>query len=94
MPFCQIVVFLWFFCFIKRHARGCQSRGVYFVCIFCDIIGRINAYMEIKFFDNLLEKFISNLEKPTIAKILRTIDLLESFGQQLTMPHSKKVDNT
>lgn len=48
--------------------------------------------MEIKFFDDLLEKFISNLEKPTIAKVLRTIDLLGSFGQQLTMPHSKKVD--
>lgn len=47
--------------------------------------------MEVKFFDDLLEKFISNLEKPTIAKVLRTIDLLESFGQQLTMPHSKKV---
>ncbi len=47
--------------------------------------------MEIKFFDKLLEKFISGLEKPTIAKILRTIDLLESFGQRLSMPHSKKV---
>ena len=48
--------------------------------------------MEIKFFDGALEKFISELEKPTIAKVLRTIDLLESFGQQLGMPHSKKVD--
>ncbi len=49
--------------------------------------------MEVKFFDDLLEKFIGNLEKPTIAKVLRTIDLLGSFGQQLTMPHSKKVDS-
>lgn len=49
--------------------------------------------MEVKFFDDLLEKFISNLEKSTIAKVLRTIDLLESFGQKLTMPHSKKVDS-
>ncbi len=48
--------------------------------------------MEIKFFDDTLEKFISELEKPSIAKVLRTIDLLESFGQQLGMPHSKKVD--
>jgi len=48
--------------------------------------------MEIKFFDGALEKFISGLEKPIIAKVLRTIDLLESFGQQLGMPHSKKVD--
>jgi len=48
--------------------------------------------VEIKFFDDTLEKFISELEKPSIAKVLRTIDLLESFGQQLGMPHSKKVD--
>ncbi len=49
--------------------------------------------MEIKFFDKLLEKFISELKKPTIAKILRTVDLLESFGQKLGMPHSKKVSD-
>jgi hypothetical protein len=47
--------------------------------------------MEIKFFDDELEKFISGLERPAIAKVLRTIDLLESFGQQLGMPHSKKI---
>ncbi|MFA5062442.1 MAG: type II toxin-antitoxin system RelE/ParE family toxin [Patescibacteria group bacterium] len=47
--------------------------------------------MEVKFFDNTIEVFISNLEKLTIAKILRTIDLLERFGPQLGMPHSKKI---
>lgn len=32
--------------------------------------------MEIRIFDNQLEKFIQSLEKSTIAKVLRTIDLL------------------
>ena len=47
--------------------------------------------MEVKIFDDNLEKFIKSLEKPTIAKVLRIIDLLELFGNKLNMPHSKKV---
>ena len=47
--------------------------------------------MHILFFDKTLEAFIQNLAKPTIAKTLRTLDLLERFGSQLSMPHSKKV---
>ncbi|OGL65993.1 hypothetical protein A2753_02015 [Candidatus Uhrbacteria bacterium RIFCSPHIGHO2_01_FULL_47_11] len=39
-----------------------------------------------------VEVFIASLEKPTIAKVLRTIDLLERFGHQLGMPHSKRVN--
>ena len=38
-----------------------------------------------------IEKFISSLQKHTIAKTLRTIDLLEEFGFKLGMPHSKKL---
>ncbi len=49
--------------------------------------------MEIQFFDDKLGKFIRTLEKLTIAKVLRTIDLLERFGYQLEMPHSKKIGN-
>ena len=41
--------------------------------------------------DNSVEKFIASLEKATIAKVLRTIDLLEKFGHQLGLPHSKKI---
>jgi len=48
--------------------------------------------MEINFFDKKIEIFISKLEKPTIAKILRTIDLLEHFGNELGMPHSKNIE--
>lgn len=40
-----------------------------------------------------VEKFVYSLEKSTIAKTLRTIDLLEKFGNQLGMPHSKKVSD-
>jgi phage-related protein len=36
-----------------------------------------------------VEKFIRSLEKPIIAKVLRTIDLLEKFGHELGLPHSK-----
>ncbi len=38
-----------------------------------------------------VEKFITSLEKQTIAKVLRSVDLLEEFGHRLGMPHSKKV---
>jgi len=46
--------------------------------------------MEI-FIDKNVEKFISRLESSTIAKILRTIDLLEYFNYKLGLPHSKKI---
>jgi len=47
--------------------------------------------MEIRIFDVSLEKFIKSLQKPTTAKVLRTIDLLEKFGQKLGPPHTKKI---
>lgn len=47
--------------------------------------------MEIQIFDESLKKFIKTLEKPTIAKVLRTIDLLELFGPRLGMPHTKRI---
>ncbi len=48
--------------------------------------------MKIVFFDSTLEIFIASLETPALAKVLRTVDLLEMFGNQLGAPHSKKVD--
>lgn len=47
--------------------------------------------MEIVFFDQSVENFLASLEKPAIAKTLRTLDLLEKFGNHLGMPHSKKI---
>ncbi len=47
--------------------------------------------MQIEIFDNDIEKFIKSLEKPVIAKVLRSIELLEYFGSELTMPHSRKI---
>ena len=47
--------------------------------------------MEVAFFDETIEIFLTKLEKSTIAKILRTVDLLERFGNQLGMPHSKSI---
>lgn len=48
--------------------------------------------MKIIFFDQRIEDFVSNLEKSTFAKTLRTLDLLEKYGSNLGMPHSKKID--
>jgi len=45
---------------------------------------RIHIFLEV-------EDFIASLEKQTIAKVLRTVDLLEKFSHNLGMPHSKKV---
>jgi len=47
--------------------------------------------MKIQFFDESVEQLILSLEKSTIAKTLRTIDLLEEFGYKLGMPHTKKL---
>ena len=47
--------------------------------------------MNLYFFNKDIEKFIKSLGKQTIAKILRTIDLLERFGCNLGLPHSKKI---
>lgn len=41
---------------------------------------------------NDVEKLIGSLQKKTVAKVLRTIDLLERFGHRLGMPHSRKID--
>lgn len=49
--------------------------------------------MRVVFFNSELERFVRELEKPVIAKVLRTIDLLETFGNRLGMPHSKPVGN-
>lgn len=38
-----------------------------------------------------VEKFIRELDAPTVAKALRTIDLLEKFGSDLRLPHSRPV---
>lgn len=45
-----------------------------------------------KFFNRKTANFIENLEKPVIAKTLRTLDLLEKYGNKLGMPYSKKID--
>ncbi|TSC67882.1 MAG: hypothetical protein G01um101466_618, partial [Parcubacteria group bacterium Gr01-1014_66] len=47
--------------------------------------------MNVRLLDAVLEEFIQSLESGTIAKVLRTIDLLEIFGHRLGMPHSKSV---
>jgi len=49
--------------------------------------------VEIKNFNYSVEKFIQSLEKQTIAKIIHAIDLLGKFGNELGMPHSKKISD-
>ena len=83
-----------------RHGRGSDCPPADIVSVFCvgygatgiDFFNQTCYFlnMEIRF-NNDIEKFIASLEKPSIAKVLRTIDLLERFGRQLGPPHSKKV---
>ncbi len=47
--------------------------------------------MEVTIGNTSVEKFIKNLDKELIAKALRTIELLERFGNRLGMPHSKSM---
>jgi phage-related protein len=46
--------------------------------------------MEIRI-DDSVENFIKQLEEATVAKVLRTVDLLEKFGHGLRSPHTKKI---
>jgi hypothetical protein len=46
--------------------------------------------MEIKILDFSVEKSFRSLEQKTLAKVLRTIDLLEIFGNRLGMPQKAK----
>lgn len=49
--------------------------------------------IEVHYFDSSVRKFIDALEPMTIAKALRTIDLLATFGHRLGMPHSRALKN-
>ena len=40
-----------------------------------------------------VEEFIQSLQKSTQAKVIRTIDLLGEFGNDLGAPYSKKLDS-
>lgn len=47
--------------------------------------------MQVRYLDPL-ERFIGGLEQATIAKVMRSIDLLERFGHGLGMPHTRRID--
>jgi phage-related protein len=47
--------------------------------------------MKIVFFDESIEKFLYTLEKPVVAKTIRSLELLEEFGSRLGPHYSKKV---
>jgi phage-related protein len=40
-----------------------------------------------------VKDFVRNLEKPTISKFSKMVDLLNGFGSSLTMPCSRKISN-
>lgn len=40
-------------------------------------------------FDQDLEDFIDSLDRDTYSRVLKTTDLLRTFGQMLRMPYSK-----
>ncbi len=48
--------------------------------------------MQITLLDSV-ETFIESLQPKEIAKVIKTIELLEEFGNDLGMPHSKYLEN-
>jgi len=38
-----------------------------------------------------LEEYVFSFQKPTVAKIIKLVNLLEQFGSALRMPYSKQV---
>jgi len=50
--------------------------------------------MDVLFIDKRISRFIAGLDKPTIAKVLHVIELLEHFGHALRMPHSKQIGHS
>lgn len=44
--------------------------------------------------EQYVEAFIRSLAPATTAKVIRTVDLLESYGPQLGMPHMRKLSKT
>src|SRR3990167_641452 len=72
------------------NARSFGFAAILFtVCASC-ASENLGPFMQIHIFPEV-EKFITSLEKQTVAKVLRTIDLLEKFSHNLGIPHSKKV---
>lgn len=55
------------------------------------VILSLNFFVHILFFDNHLEKFIESLDSGTVARVIRIIELLEKFGNQLELPHSRSL---
>ena len=47
--------------------------------------------MNVRFFDEHIKQFVNELAIPTSAKVFRIFELLERFGHQLGMPHSKHI---
>lgn len=47
--------------------------------------------MNVSFFDSRVLKFIEGLDKSSHAKVSHCFDLLEKLGNQIGLPHSKKV---
>lgn len=49
--------------------------------------------MEIRVFDNHVEKFLSSFDIHTRTRISKTVHLLELFGANIGMPHSRSMGN-
>ena len=47
--------------------------------------------MNVSVFDSRVVKFIEGLDKSSHAKVSHCFDLLEELGNQIGLPHSKKV---
>jgi phage-related protein len=71
----------------QPHGRQCLPLGCLYPLLLVFRLCYTN-FMHIILLD-AVEKFLSTLTEKEIARVLRAIELLEEFGNQLEMPHSK-----
>lgn len=49
--------------------------------------------MEIKSFTTDIDKFLDDLEKETMGKVIQVLDMLELCGNEIGMPYSKSLSD-
>src|SRR3989344_1073120 len=50
--------------------------------------------MNINFFDSKTYEFLQSLDSSLLARVTRSLDLLEKYGNLLRLPHTKKISKS
>ena len=49
--------------------------------------------MEIFYYDKKIKKFIDSLEEDSRKQVIKNLELLEEYGYEIGLPHSKSIGN-